>query len=440
MKTRYIPLILDPVHSSSSSDESPGAKCEMRQCALNQSNIPKAYISTPYVRQTQPVYFNSFYIPTPGKVSFLPDGRSISPDSIIHFQKQQKGFFRHPILVVSVNEQYAHFYALTSCPPTAIGELGMCLRLGRTTEDEGPEVLRLAVDSLPMTGETWVNLEQMFRIESKHLREWSVDVTIAASEIDKIITKIHWLESQQNRFIYKPVYRSMSRMSVGSVVMLPNPQGASTLGAPILILENNYPQMVFLRIKLICDNHIFDEPLDNRDFAARRKCLAIRRHACYGHDGTPVMLVKEDSPNMRQPSYVELQKKPRFGRLDKCQTWCYPPVQIQPCSMKWLFSYMDYLFGQHNTYCAQPAHNWSSYHPYAYQDRVRGHYLECNGMMTPNGYGMLMPHTPYGQNNVHFTDTNNDLSVVTMGYCNAQNGFEQRSRASTSSTESGTGT
>ena len=280
----------------------------------------------------------------PGKVYYLPDGNYVPQRSVVHTQKQQEGFFRHPVLVVLVDYTYAHFYALTRVPPTAIRDLKMCLRIGATSEDEGSDVLRLEKGSGPMTHETWVNLEQRFKIEKAYLTHWSVEVKIDPIERHKLETRVEWLESEQNRFIYKPLSRDLSGIQPGMVLMLKNPPGSSTLGAPVLIIANSFPRFRFLRVKQMSNSAIWDEPLVEDFSHARRNCLAIVRNPRPGHDGTPVMLLTPNSPELREPSYIEMSRKPKWGSAMQFLTWCWPPIQLQPWSMKLLFDYMSHHF------------------------------------------------------------------------------------------------
>jgi hypothetical protein len=236
----------------------------------------------------------------------------------------------------------------------------MCLRLGNTYQDEGSEVLALAEGSCRMQNETWVNLEQRFKIEVEHLQPWSVDVTIAPFEKGKLMRKIDWLEAEQNRFIYKPLPRDLSSALPGTVVMLPNPPGSNTLGAPVLILENQYPKMRFLRIKLLYNSPLFREPLDPAHAKARANCLVIEKQLRPGHEGTYVMLLQPWSPEMREKSYIEVCKKPKTGWLSKCQTWCYPSIQIQPWSVKLLLEHIAKMPATY-PYACQPM--WTPYHP-----------------------------------------------------------------------------
>ncbi|KAF2256653.1 hypothetical protein BU26DRAFT_404715, partial [Trematosphaeria pertusa] len=238
--------------------------------------------------------------PLPGKVYYMPDGRHVPPSSVIHGQKRQDGFFKHPILSMGMSHRgkYVHFYAMTRIPPVAIWDLGMCLRLGNTMADEGDLVLKLAKGSRHMQHQTWVNLEQRFYIEWQHLDHWACDVCIDPEEFIKLNKKVAELEAQQNRFIYKPLRRDLSHVELGSVVMLPNPSTSQTLGAPALVLQNHYPHFRFLRIKAILDNSL-QEGSSNRKAHNRSHCLEISRYPKAGHHGAPVLLLELDSPDMR---------------------------------------------------------------------------------------------------------------------------------------------
>ncbi|KAF2178092.1 hypothetical protein K469DRAFT_695731 [Zopfia rhizophila CBS 207.26] len=218
----------------------------------------------------------------------------------MHRQKRQEGFFKHPVLVVRVDDTYVYFYALTRVPPNAVADLNMCLRIDNTTEDEG---LR-------------ANLEQRFRIELPHLARWGVDVSVAESEKHKLQRHLDWLESQQNRFIYKPLPRDLSPARVGAIVMLPNPLGSSTLGAPVVVIQNDYPHFWFLRIKAIAESQAFDEPRTEQYVRVRRNCLAISGELRVGHDGTPVMLLENHSPGLPEKSYIEISRRPKWHRLE----------------------------------------------------------------------------------------------------------------------------
>lgn len=302
------------------------------------------------------------FVPRPGKVYFVPDGRYF-PDSIIHNQKNQVGFFRHPILVIDVEGVFVNFYAMTKEPPSAIRELNMALRLGIDDRDLGPDVLSLASGSNIMLQETWINLEQRFFIEWKNLDDWAVDVQVDLEDLNKIHHRVAELEAEQNRYIYKPLLRAMSTMQPGTIIMLTNTPGSATFGAPILIVENNYPEFHFLRVKRFEDNFNFNPEARRHKGSSRQMSLAITKHPQIGHDGTPVMILEPDSPNMREESYVEIHGRPQSGMLDRCKTWCWPPVRINQMSMVILRNYMADTVARVASYSqALPQPQMSAYH------------------------------------------------------------------------------
>ncbi|KAH6875900.1 hypothetical protein BKA58DRAFT_437856 [Alternaria rosae] len=277
--------------------------------------------------------------PVVGKVYYIPDGGHF-PASVIHMQKQQEGFFKHPVLVIGVDHNFAYFYALTKSPPAAIGEMGMCLRMGESTADEGIYTLRLAHGSLPMQTETWTNLEQRFYIECGNLNDWAIDVRINTDDLWKLWRRVQELEVQQNRFIYKPLPRDMSLLRPGTVVMLLNDPRSSTLGAPVLIVENQYPRLHYLRIKAFSENPYFNPTARRTTGSPRHLCLEICKYPKMGHDRTPVMLVEFDSPGMRESSYVEVYPAPKTSTFHNCKTWCWPPVVMRSQSMAILCNYI----------------------------------------------------------------------------------------------------
>jgi hypothetical protein len=132
------------------------------------------------------------HAPIIGKVYYMPDGEFF-PTSIVHAQKRQDGFFKHPILVIGVEEHIVYFYALTKAVPLAIGELNMCLRMGKTTADEGPGTLKLVHGSPPLKTESWINLEQRFHIEWHNLDEWAVDIRVEIEDLWKLWKRIQEL-------------------------------------------------------------------------------------------------------------------------------------------------------------------------------------------------------------------------------------------------------
>lgn len=137
------------------------------------------------------------------KVCFVPARSQIDDASIIHSQKRDGGFFQHPVLVVASHGELrtAEFYAMTSFPPKAIHDLKMYLHVGKSTVNEGPDTLRLAAGSDKMPRKSYLNLDQRFTLEWKHLNEmpWNVDVSIDLEERKKLDFKISQLEAQQNR-------------------------------------------------------------------------------------------------------------------------------------------------------------------------------------------------------------------------------------------------
>lgn len=137
------------------------------------------------------------------KVYYIPSRKHVSPSSIIHSQKQEGGFFCHPVLLVSKDNRSrtAEFYAITSCPPKAIQDLGMFLPLGNKAFGEGPDILKLAFGSDTMPLSSYVNLDQCFAIEWDYLHEMrnNINVRVDPNEREKLNLKITQLEAQQNR-------------------------------------------------------------------------------------------------------------------------------------------------------------------------------------------------------------------------------------------------
>lgn len=276
----------------------------------------------------------------------MPDGQYIPDWSVIHEQKRQDGFFKHPILVIGTTAlRFAHFYALTKEPPHAIKDLGMCLRIGDTTADEGEGVLKLAGNSEHMQRTTWINLEQLFFIEWDFLDYWLANVEIDASEWSKLDSKVIELEARQNRYIYKPLTPNFKDITPGTVIMLKNPPGSGTVGSPVLVLENDYPRFRFLRVKALTEVAKIVDPNGEVELtkARRRRCLEICRIPKDGHDNTPVLLYEEGSPEMREPSYVEANKRARWSRFNQCKTWCVPPVRLSDAAMQVLWKYLENL-------------------------------------------------------------------------------------------------
>ncbi|KAF1921777.1 hypothetical protein BDU57DRAFT_61988 [Ampelomyces quisqualis] len=279
------------------------------------------------------------FAPVPGKVYFMPDGRSF-PGSIIHNQKRQDGFFRHPIMVTEVEGDFAHLYAMTKIPPRAIRELNMALLLGSSTEDIGSNVLRLAPGSELMMQESWINLEQRFCIEWKNLDDWAAHVQADQFDLGKLFRRVAQLEADQNRYIYKPLPRDMSIMQPGMILMLPNAPNTATFGAPVIVIKNKYPSFQYLRVKRFEDNIHFNPQAKRHRGSIPALSLRISKSPAAGHSGTPVMLLEHHSPAMREESYIEVQARPVSGQLDECRTWCWPPVKVCEQSMRVLCEYM----------------------------------------------------------------------------------------------------
>ncbi|KAJ4294286.1 hypothetical protein N0V90_007976 [Kalmusia sp. IMI 367209] len=290
-------------------------------------------------------------IPALYKVYFIPDATCVPHHSIIYKQKREHGFFRHPILVVKLDHdsRIAYFYALTSFPPEAIGDLQMFLRVGTTTLNEGSKTLQLARGSACMQRDSYVNLEQRFAIEWEHLRHWAVHVAIDFEEHWKLDSMIHNLEAKQNRYIYKPLPADFSNVKPGTVVMLPNPLGSSTFGAPVVVLVNNFPNFRYLRIKLQANSSNFASGGPIKYHQPRQYCLKLCEYPELDEDDLLVLLFEPGSRQMREPSYVEIQKVAVWERLEKCKTWCVPPVRIQEASIQQLLQYIDDLpLNRHN--------------------------------------------------------------------------------------------
>ncbi|KAF2441792.1 hypothetical protein P171DRAFT_365299, partial [Karstenula rhodostoma CBS 690.94] len=240
------------------------------------------------------------------KVYFIPTRYQVHNSSIIHSQKQDGGFFQHPALVVARDRKRrtADFYAMTSYPPKTIQDLNMYLRLGDTTVDEGPNTLKLAANSDKMPRTSYLNLDQRFTIEWDYLNEmpWGVDVNVGPEERKKLDFKIGQLEAQQNRYIYKPLPASFHDVAAGTVVMLSNPPNSNTLGAPIMILVNNFPYFRFLRVKLQADNASFCLGGVPKYNIGQEYCLRLSRNAEHDVHGKPVLLFEHGSPELREAS------------------------------------------------------------------------------------------------------------------------------------------
>ncbi|KAH7094754.1 hypothetical protein FB567DRAFT_12545 [Paraphoma chrysanthemicola] len=285
--------------------------------------------------------------PIPGKVYHLPDSRYCG-GSIIFSQKQQPGFFMHPILAIQVQGNIMSFYTMTKKLPRAIEDLQMAMRIGKDSRDAGWNVLKLMPGSGYLAHESWINLEQCFYIEVNYVDKWSVDVQVDPTELAKIAARVTQLEADQNRYIYKPLPRRLDLVQPGMVLMLPNGRNSATLGAPIVVMENkpalfegDSPQIGFLRIKRFQDNTFFNPICDRPQRGSPDMCLELSRFPKAGHNGTPVLILKQGSPEMREQSYVEVQPYLQKEKVQKFKTWCWPPVQISVASMETLLKYIS---------------------------------------------------------------------------------------------------
>ncbi|KAH7085110.1 hypothetical protein BKA63DRAFT_399661 [Paraphoma chrysanthemicola] len=285
--------------------------------------------------------------PIPGKVYHLPDSRHCG-GSMIFSQKQQSGFFMHPILAIQVQGNIMSFYTMTKKLPRAIEDLQMAMRIGRDSCDAGWNVLKLMPGSGYMAYDSWINLEQCFYIEVNYIDKWSVDVRVDPAELAKIAAHVTQLEADQNRYIYKPLPRSLDLVQPGMVLMLPNGRNSATLGAPIIVMENkpalfegDSPQIGFLRIKRFQDNTFFNPICGRPPRSSPDMCLELSRFPKAGHNGTPVLILEQGSPEMREWSYVEVQPYLQKEKAQKFKTWCWPPVQISVVSMETLLNYMS---------------------------------------------------------------------------------------------------
>jgi hypothetical protein len=335
----------------------------------------------------------------------MPDGR-LFPDSVIHKQKKQDGFFRHPMIVTEVEGDLVNLYAMTKVPPRAIRELNMALLLGSSTEEKGQNVLRLAPGSDLMMQESWINLEQQFCIEWRNLDEWAVHVQADQFDLGKLFRRVLQLEADQNRYIYKPLLRDMSKMEPGMVLMLPNIPNTATFGAPIVVIENNYPNLRYLRVKRFEDNIHFNPNAKRRRGSIRSLSLGISKTPTVGHEGTPVMLLEPSSPAMREESYVEVQvqARPITGNLDECRTWCWPPVKICAESMRVLRQYMEYMASRHKKPVlhtmmpAGPVYTHATQNYPTSTEFIPGAHWHGHGAMQMPGYNMYTPPVTPGYN------------------------------------------
>ena len=123
-----------------------------------------------------------------------------------------------------------------------------------------------------------------------------------------------------------------------------NPVNSGTLGAPILILTNEYPRFRYLHIKLQVDNATFGLGGLSKYKIAQLYCLKLSSNLeDDGDDDKPALLFEPTSPELREPSYVEITTEVRLVSADRLKSWCVPPVNIQQGSMVKLWAYMKKL-------------------------------------------------------------------------------------------------
>ncbi|CAI6338386.1 unnamed protein product [Periconia digitata] len=293
---------------------------------VQQQQTPKTLKLLP---DEKPILFKVYYLPGP-----------IRYDSVIHEQKKQLRFFHHPVLVVDYDQSKGQvdFYSLTSNPTQARREVGICLRLGDNHQNDGEDVLKLARDSVPMEVTTWVNLEQRFHIEWKHLEAWALDVRIDEEEIDKFNEKVDQLEASQNRFIYKPISRNLKWINPGAILMLANEGKSSSLGAPVLLVSKSDKFVQYLRIREIGGTLDIGKRVQGTKHHLRMKIGRSGEKA--GPDEAPILWLKDMCQDMRQPSYVEGTTKKHWAHIDRFRTWTYPVINIQAGSMKRMKQYL----------------------------------------------------------------------------------------------------
>ncbi|PSN68886.1 hypothetical protein BS50DRAFT_521051, partial [Corynespora cassiicola Philippines] len=225
----------------------------------------------------------------------MPEDECVPMYSVIRRQKQQAGFFKHPLLVVKVEGPIVHFYSMTSKPPKAIAELGYYFHIAYSHHDTRDRVLRLAKGASPMHGPTIVNLECRYWIEWCYINEWAGNTEIDDCDMLKLHLKIEEMEAAQNRYIYKPLLRNMIDFPIGSIIMIQNPEKSSTIGSPILITGKDKDRVYFLRIKDM--NKVPDINVFGQKWVA-----PISKEPGETSKGEPFVVLDEKSPNMRESS------------------------------------------------------------------------------------------------------------------------------------------
>lgn len=99
-----------------------------------------------------------------------------------------------------------------------------------------------------------------------------------------------------------------------------NELSGSTQGAPVLMLENIYPQFRYLQIQEHVDKPYFNPACTRHKSRSRphQQRFEVSKTQTSGHKGTLVMIPEHNLPHMRSRSYVE---------AIPAKTWCWPPCQ-----------------------------------------------------------------------------------------------------------------
>ncbi|OAG07527.1 uncharacterized protein CC84DRAFT_1243109, partial [Paraphaeosphaeria sporulosa] len=146
---------------------------------------------------------------------------------------------------------------------------------------------------------------------------WNVNVNVDSEDRKKLDFKISELEAQQNRYIYKPLPASFHAVAPGPVVMLTNPPRSSTLGAPVIVLVNDFPLFRFLRVKFQADNARLGLRGMPKYDIGQEHCLRLSENAQDGIEGKPVRLFEHGSPELREVSFVEVTQEVKTTTADR---------------------------------------------------------------------------------------------------------------------------
>jgi hypothetical protein len=130
------------------------------------------------------------------------DKRNYSSDSLISTREL---FYDHPCLAIGVEDYTISFYPMTSKHHEISEKRNITLSTGTSSEDAGPNVLRLSLDSGRMPKSTLISLQQRYYCKLEELYYWTHEVQIDPTDLDKLDRHITELEAAQNRFIYMPL-------------------------------------------------------------------------------------------------------------------------------------------------------------------------------------------------------------------------------------------